>query len=296
MATQADAFGQVTRQYGAGGGYHDYTYDGLGRVMRTGFAYTGLGNDLAADGTATYTRDADGEPDRRRDGHVKDVGVDRPAHRRRRPVHRRPATDPDRLDHLRPARGDPRHLGHDRQPRVPVGVDRRLHRPGQHADAAGTTPSTGQFDTRDIANNDPVPDSINANRYQYGDGNPLTVTDPTGQWGWNPIKAVKKAVSKATSFVSRSYSYASSYAYRAYSYCQEDGQAGRPHGEEEVQGRQELCEEEGQEGRPVRQEEVQGGQELGRRRSTTRPRSTSRRRSRPPRSGWPRSTSRPNAP
>ena len=38
------------------------------------------------------------------------------------------------------------------------------------------------------------PDSIDANRYQYGDGNPLQTTDPTGHWGWNPFKAVKKAV------------------------------------------------------------------------------------------------------
>ncbi|WP_433530133.1 hypothetical protein ACQPYA_28725 [Micromonospora sp. CA-263727] len=49
---------------------------------------------------------------------------------------------------------------------------------------------TGQFDTRDTASNSPVPDSINANRYQYGDANPLTVTDPIGHWGLGSLKKI----------------------------------------------------------------------------------------------------------
>ncbi|WJK43973.1 RHS repeat-associated core domain-containing protein [Solwaraspora sp. WMMA2056] len=78
---------------------------------------------------------------------------------------------------------------------------------------------TGQFDTRDTASNGPVPDSIAANRYQYGDGTPLTTIDPTGHWG-NPFKAAAKAVSKATSKVSsatrRAVSSVSSYSSAAY--------------------------------------------------------------------------------
>ncbi|MEV0271786.1 hypothetical protein AB0H43_23650, partial [Hamadaea sp. NPDC050747] len=81
-------------------------------------------------------------------------------------------------------------------------------------------PATGQFDNRDTADNDPIPDSIDANHYQYGDGNPLQTIDSTGHWGWNPIKAVKKAVHKAKKYVSHSvfhyaYSYARSYWHAA---------------------------------------------------------------------------------
>jgi hypothetical protein len=67
---------------------------------------------------------------------------------------------------------------------------------------------TGQFDTRDTVSNSPVPDSVNANRYQYGDANPLTVTDPTGHWGFKSL--AKKATSVASSAFNRVSSYASS--------------------------------------------------------------------------------------
>src|SRR5215813_10358531 len=41
-------------------------------------------------------------------------------------------------------------------------------------------PNTGQFDNRDPASNNPTPNSANADRYTYANGNPLTNTDPTG--------------------------------------------------------------------------------------------------------------------
>src|SRR5581483_11870903 len=50
-----DAYGQQISQ-----GTQSYSYDGLGRALLTGFAYTGTGNDLAADGTATYSRTPSG--------------------------------------------------------------------------------------------------------------------------------------------------------------------------------------------------------------------------------------------
>ena len=54
---QTDAFGQtVTHQYAAGQ-QQTYSYDALGRVVVSGMAYTGLDNDLANDGAATYVRD-----------------------------------------------------------------------------------------------------------------------------------------------------------------------------------------------------------------------------------------------
>jgi len=55
--------------------------------------------------------------------------------------------------------------------------------------------ATGQFDTRDSAGVDPSPVSGAANRFAYGDANPLTVTDPTGHWGLTSlIKSAASAV------------------------------------------------------------------------------------------------------
>ena len=47
-------------------------------------------------------------------------------------------------------------------------------------------PATGQFDNRDTADNGPVPDSIDANRYQYGDGDPLIDDGPDRALGLEP--------------------------------------------------------------------------------------------------------------
>ncbi len=97
-------------------------------------------------------------------------------------------------------------------------TDALTNRVNMHARWYNT--DTGQFDTRDTANNSPVPDSINANRYQYGDANPLIVTDPTGHWGWGSVKkSFSRAVSSVSSTVRSAYSYTSSYASSAYSYA-----------------------------------------------------------------------------
>jgi YD repeat-containing protein len=58
--TVTDAFNQVTSQGSRNGGTSTYTYDGAGRMIQAGITYTGLGNDVAADGTTTYVRDVAG--------------------------------------------------------------------------------------------------------------------------------------------------------------------------------------------------------------------------------------------
>ncbi len=58
--TKADAFNQVLSQDSAPATPQTYQYDALGRAIRTGSSYTGTGNLLAADSTATYTRDPGG--------------------------------------------------------------------------------------------------------------------------------------------------------------------------------------------------------------------------------------------
>lgn len=203
IATLADAFGQVTRQYNAASAHRDYTYDGLGRVMRTGFAYTGLGNQLAADGDAVYTRDPTGilmgvgNRLAWTDLHTDVVGQFAADG-----TMLNGSTTYDPLGKIVATSGMLGNLGYQSE-----WTDAFTGRVNMFARWYNT--STGQFDTRDTANNDPLPDSINANRYQYGDGNPMTVTDPTGHWGWNPIKSIKKAAKKAwkktTSYVSKKY-------------------------------------------------------------------------------------------
>ncbi len=217
MGTLADAFGQVTRQYNAAQAYRDYTYDGLGRVMRAGFAYTGLGNELAADGDASYTRDPEGNLIGVNDRLAwTDLHTDVVAQFTATGTTLSGTTTYDPLGKVLATSGMLGNLGYQSE-----WTDALTGRVNMFARWYNT--NTGQFDTRDTASNDPMPDSINANRYQYGDGNPLTVTDPTGHWGWNPIKAIKKAVKKAvkrtTSYASSAYHYVSRKASHVYNYA-----------------------------------------------------------------------------
>ena len=216
LATLADAFGQVTRQYATATGYHDYTYDGLGRAMRPGFAYTGLGNDLASDGDAKYTRDPDGDllgvatataqvmawTDLHDDvvGQFTATGSVLNGSTTYNPLGKVLATS-----------GMLGNLGYQSE-----WTDVLTGRVNMHSRWYNT--NTGQFDSRDSASNDPVPDSINANRYQYGDGNPMTVTDPTGHWGWSSFKRITTSWHAARHFASRASSYASRFTSYAYNH------------------------------------------------------------------------------
>jgi RHS repeat-associated protein len=76
---------------------------------------------------------------------------------------------------------------------------------------------TGQFDTRDTYSNNPVPASVGANRYQYGDANPMTVTDPSGHCSWYDVVCkTKSAVSTVSSYASSAWSYTYNSASSAY--------------------------------------------------------------------------------
>ncbi|GGT97338.1 hypothetical protein GCM10010272_47860 [Streptomyces lateritius] len=61
------------------------------------------------------------------------------------------------------------------------------------------SPETGQFNSRDTMAQSPLPASVNANRYAYANGNPMTGVDPTGHWFEWAKKAVKKVTSTVTS-------------------------------------------------------------------------------------------------
>ncbi|WP_433299827.1 LamG-like jellyroll fold domain-containing protein [Actinoplanes sp. CA-030573] len=176
--TLADAFGQVTRQQTGEGQYADYKYDGLGRAIKTGFAYTGTGNDLAADGTALYTRDPEGGlvgiqqsgtsvyawTDRHTDvvAQFTATGAGLAA-----------STTYDPLGKVVATSGALGNLGFQQEFTEAASGRVNMH-------ARWYNPETGQFDTADTADLSPVGDSANANRYGYGNGNPLANIDPTG--------------------------------------------------------------------------------------------------------------------
>ncbi|MGN9918058.1 LamG-like jellyroll fold domain-containing protein [Micromonospora palomenae] len=215
--TNTDAFGQVVSQQSAGG-TQTYTYDGLGRAIRPNFSYTGLGNDLAGDSAATYVRGPSGEVVGTAAGGTQrmvwtDLHTDVVGQFTATGTALAGSMAYDPLGKVVNTSGLLGSLGYQSE-----WTDALTSRVNMHARWYNT--DTGQFDTRDTANNSPVPDSINANRYQYGDANPLTVTDPTGHWGLGSLKrAFTSTVNSVRSYASSAYSYASSYTSSYYSYA-----------------------------------------------------------------------------
>ncbi len=220
LHTTADAFGQIVSQE-ASTGTQTYSYDALGRAVRAGFTYTGLGNDLSGDGTATYVRDPSGDVVGEHAGSTNrlawtDLHDDVVGQFTATSTTLDASTTYDPLGKVLAAAAMIGNLGY--QSEWTDGITNRVNMLARWYNT-----DTGQFDSEDTASNNPVPDSVNANRYQYGDANPLTVTDPSGHWGWGWVKKAASAVSHAVSSVASSaYSMAysaASYAYYAASYA-----------------------------------------------------------------------------
>ncbi|MFI5916006.1 LamG-like jellyroll fold domain-containing protein [Dactylosporangium sp. NPDC051541] len=192
-STTADAYGQVITQQGAGGTSTN-TYDAAGRVLRTGFQYSGLGNTLAKDSTATYTRGPAGDligtgtgtganskyvwTDQHNDvvGQFQATGTSLAG-----------STSYDPLGKVLATTGVVGSLGYQSE-WTDAGTGR------VNMLARWYNADTGQFDTRDTKANSGVPDSIAANRYQYAGNNPLTNVDPSGNSFWSRIKNATNTV------------------------------------------------------------------------------------------------------
>jgi RHS repeat-associated protein len=173
-ATKTDAFNQVVSQ----GVSSNYTYDGLGRVIQNGLAYTGLGNDVAADGSAVYIRDtadslvgvksASGQRYAWTDAHTDVVGEFTAVGTT---LAGSVAYDP--WGKVVAAAGMIGKLGYQQewtdQTTGKVNMWSRWY-----------DPQTGAFDTRDTATNSPTPASGAANRFAYAEGDPMSNTDSTG--------------------------------------------------------------------------------------------------------------------
>jgi RHS repeat-associated protein len=177
MTTLTDAFGQVIQQ-DAPGQQVTYSYDGLGRLLQSGHEYTGLGNDLASDGTTDYVRGptgglvgaSEGSTDRLvwTDQHADVVGQFTPSSTT---LSGSAAYDP--LGVVIAATGLIGTLGYQSEY-----TDALTGRVNMHA--RWYNPDTGQFDNRDTIAQSPIPMSVNANGYAYGNANPLRYTDPSG--------------------------------------------------------------------------------------------------------------------
>ncbi len=219
VQTKTDAYGQVLQQ-----GTTVYTYDGLGRQTKTGLSYTGLDNDLAADTTATYTRNPVGDVIGVKGASARYAFTDQ--HDDITGLFTATGTTLggttvyDPLGKVLAATGMQGSLGYQSE-----WTDTGTSRVNMMARWYNT--DTGQFDTRDTASNSPVPNSAAANRYAYGDANPLLTTDPSGHWGipkpsslWDKAKSVAKAVVPPVVYnaVSSVVSYGASLAREAWHY------------------------------------------------------------------------------
>ena len=207
----SDAFDQAITQ-STGGSTRTFSYDALGRALQSGFAYTGTGNDLAADAGSTYVRDPDSSVVGTTSGGQNrlvwtDLHDDVVGQFTATASTLSGSTVYDPLGNVKTSTGMLGSLGYQSE-----WTDNLTGRVNMAA--RQYNPATGQFDSRDTAANSPVPDSVDANRYQYGDANPLTVTDPSGHFGFPSF--LKKAYHATTSFVGQGLSAASSYASYAY--------------------------------------------------------------------------------
>ncbi|WP_432841102.1 LamG-like jellyroll fold domain-containing protein [Dactylosporangium sp. CA-092794] len=199
-ATTADAYGQVITQQAAGGTSTNQ-YDAAGRVVRTGFKYSGLGNTLAQDSAATYTRGPSGEllgagsgtgassnyvwTDQHADvvGQFKATSTSLTG-----------SASYDPLGKVLATSALVGNLGYQSEWK-----DSTTGRVNMLARWYNT--DTGQFDTRDPVANSPIPAAVAANRFQYAGDNPLTNVDPDGTSFWSKLN---NAASKVTNVVNHS--------------------------------------------------------------------------------------------
>lgn len=183
-----DAFGQQTAAGSAA-----YTYDALGRLTGqtagTGsgtvtLQYSGTANDVASDGTDTYSRDPGGNL----------VGTADPAAGTSGLIWTDQHTDVvgefasggtalTGVEAYNPLGAVTADTGATAQ--ISLGYQSGwTDRGNGHVNMAARwyNPATGQFTSADTVSNSAVPNTANANPFAYAAGNPLNATDPTGHF------------------------------------------------------------------------------------------------------------------
>jgi RHS repeat-associated protein len=170
LDTVSDAFGQAVKQYSATGDFSEYSYDGLGRMLQPGLSYTGVGNDLAADPTASYIRGPSGDLLGTQSGGVStytwtDLHTDVVGQFAAGGASLSGSVTYDPYGKVVSTAGLQGSLGYQSE-----WTDPETKRVNMHA--RWYNPETGQFDSRDSV---AVP-----NRFNYALNNPLGHTDPSG--------------------------------------------------------------------------------------------------------------------
>ncbi|MEV4349019.1 LamG-like jellyroll fold domain-containing protein [Actinoplanes sp. NPDC049596] len=178
VATSADAFGQIVSQQAPNGQTQTYGYDALGRAIRAGFSYSGLGNDLASDGVSTYIRDPSGDLFGTVSGGAAryswtDQHSDQVAQFTSTGATLTGSVTYDPLGKVLNRTGMTGSLGYQQE-----WTDTSTGRVNMLA--RWYNPDTGQFDSRDSVANSPVGSPVSANRFAYANNSPLLSTDPTG--------------------------------------------------------------------------------------------------------------------
>jgi large repetitive protein len=181
VSTTNDAFAQTVTQ-----GTQTYAYDALGRVVtdatsgggtRT-LTYTGTGNTLAGDGTSTYSRDPAGGLVGVKTGSSgvlawTDKHTDVVADFTANGTSLAGSVTYGPLGTVVTTTGMTGNLGY--QSGWTESSSGRVNMAARWYNSA-----TGHFDNRDTVANNPVPGSVNANQYAYGNDNPMTMVDPDG--------------------------------------------------------------------------------------------------------------------
>ncbi|WP_240138973.1 LamG-like jellyroll fold domain-containing protein [Streptomyces sp. MUM 178J] len=203
---KADAFNRVINE-----GDRTYQYDGLDRLLSattTGggslydFQYSGMGNDVASDGAASYSRNVDGTL----------LGVKTPVSSALYLTDLHTDVVAQFTDTGETLTGSATYTPFGKVVQSTGMVGNLGYQSGWTDPATAKvnmaarwySPETGQFNSRDTVGLSPLPTSVRANRYAYADQNPMTMTDPTGHWSIggfikkaaNKVKKVAKKVKK----------------------------------------------------------------------------------------------------
>ncbi|MDQ0795939.1 LamG-like jellyroll fold domain-containing protein [Streptomyces sp. B1I3] len=197
-SVKADAFNRVINE-----GDRTYTYDGLDRTLKAtdtqggsmyDFAYSGAGNDVASDGSTTYSHNVDGSllGIKSAAGSVlalTDVHDDVVGQFTAAGEALAGSSTYSPFGKVEQSQGMVGHLGYQSGWTDPETAKVNMA-------ARWYSPQTGQFNSRDTVGMNPLPTSVSANRYAYADQNPMTATDPTGHWPSFVDKAIKKVKKK----------------------------------------------------------------------------------------------------